>query len=324
MWRAATRVAVDLVRTTGAYMLLVLWGTVAVLVVSTLVGYLPYSDRPGPGWQGVQHTLSVAGVWFFLSWAGFAAVHVFTVGIMLFLGARILQLIMIPRWIIRVLGAPTSAFLSLYVVAGVGWYIAIAPFPVYAAGVLGFAFGAFLLVPTQDDADAQRPRARHWIALGAPIVIVGLGAGMSYVRSLSDQRLQVVFVKWDDLPQEGGIVAKTGAGPPLATEELDQLRSAGLRGTLTVVGSFTQGSGPDARMVVVMKTQPLSPVTLYQPDQGKMVYVQDQENWARYPSDAPVLDRLVELYTPAESPSHTRFWVQLASGAQSGGTATTW
>lgn len=313
----------DLIRTVGDYLLLVLWGTFGVLVLSTLVGYLPYSDRPGPGWHGVGQTASLSAVWYFLSWAGFAALYVAVVGLMLFVGARILQLIKCPRWLIRIIGALASGFLSLYVIAGVGWYIAIAALPVYAAGALGAAFGAFLLVPNSGP-KIRRTRSRHWFALGAPLVILGLGAGTSYVRSLSDQQLEVVFVKWNELPQDLALDLEGGVRVPLTAEEMSRLRAAGLRGTLTVTGASTHGSGPDARMLILMKSQPTSSVTLQQPNQSAIIYVQDGDNWNRYPSDARLLDRTVELFSPSEAPTQTQYLVRLASGARSGGTAAIW
>ena len=317
------RIVGDVIRTIGDYVLVVLWGTVGLLILSTLVGYLPYSDRPGPGWHGAGQTASLSVVWFFLWWAGFAARSVATVGLVLFVGARILQLIKCPFWLIRVIGALASGFLSLYVIAGLGWYIAVAAVPVYAAGVLGLAFGAFLLLPTSGS-KIRQISARHWIALGAPLMIVIVGAGTHYVRSLSDQRLEVVFVKWNELPQDLALDAEGGVRVPLSGEELSQLRSAGLRGTLTVVGTSTQGSGPNARMVIVMKAQPTSPVILQQPNQAAIIYVQNSDDWNRYPGDAPVLSRTVDLSTPPEFPTQTHYWVQLASGGRSGGMATRW
>ena len=313
----------DLLRTLGDYVLFVLWGTVGVLILSTVIGYLPYSDRPGPGWLGAAQTASLSVVWFFLSWAGFAAIHVVKIGLVLFVVARVLRLIRCPRWAIRVIGALVSGFLSLYIIAGLGWYIAVAEFPVLAAGLLGVVFGGFFLLP-RDGSSHGSIRARHVVALAAPVLIVIVGAGIQYVRALSDQRLELVFVKWDEQPQDLALDEESGIRVALRDEELDRLRSVGLRGRLTVVSTSTQGSGPASRMVVVMKAQPTSPVTLRQPDKAAVIYVQNGDQWTRYPSDVPVLARTVELSTSPDSPHHTVFMAQLASGAGSGGIAAIW
>lgn len=190
-------IAQDFIRTTGDYVLLVLWGSAVVLVLSTLVGYLPYSDRPGPGWDGVQQTASWANLWFVASWIAFSAIYVFAAGVILYLGARLLALIRAPRWLVSVIGGIASGCASLYLIAAMGWYIAVDTFPVYAAGILGLLFGGFLL-PKRINEHGNRPQWRHWAALGAPLVIFFLSTGTVYVKSFSDQRLELIFVRWTE------------------------------------------------------------------------------------------------------------------------------
>src|SRR5262249_43992708 len=58
-----------------------------------------------------------------------------------------LRLTTINRWFLAVPAALIFGFLALYIMAAIGWYIAISGAAVIAAGVLGVAFGAlcFLL-----------------------------------------------------------------------------------------------------------------------------------------------------------------------------------
>src|SRR5712692_1562273 len=58
----------DLLAFTSLWTLTVAGGVFLVLILLTLIGYLPYSDRPGPGWQGA-HLPSLQEVGFFLGWA---------------------------------------------------------------------------------------------------------------------------------------------------------------------------------------------------------------------------------------------------------------
>jgi hypothetical protein len=135
------------VKATVFYLGFVVFGTVAFMLIVSFVGYLPYSDRPGPGFHGwfPLRTLSDIGgtLWFFFSWGllvlpFFAIYAVPAVAILV-----ALRFSSIHRWVLAMLACVVLGYLAGYNVAGMGWYIAIAWPPVVCAHVLGCVFGAW-------------------------------------------------------------------------------------------------------------------------------------------------------------------------------------
>ena len=139
----------DLLRSVGLYLLLVVGGSVCFLSLAPVFGYLPYSDRPGPGWIGKFPGIGWADFWqgvaYMINWALLLLPYAMVAGLIVFALARLLERVKIPRVIVAIVAALVGGFVSGYVVLGIGWYIAIAAAPVYFASVLGLVFGGFLL-----------------------------------------------------------------------------------------------------------------------------------------------------------------------------------
>src|SRR5260221_3705187 len=75
------RFAIDLILRVALFIGVVIGGTVLFMIVAELVGYLPYSDSPGPGWVGIP-ALSLAEVGHVVSFGlGFGAICVPTTAI---------------------------------------------------------------------------------------------------------------------------------------------------------------------------------------------------------------------------------------------------
>ena len=127
------------------------FGTAFFMFLSEFVGFLPYSDRPGPGFYGwfPMRSLSDVGTaaWFQLGFALFAAPFFAMYAIPALTVFLALRLTTVNRWFLAVPAALVFGLLGFYLMAALGWYIAISGVGVIAAGVLGFAFGAlcFLL-----------------------------------------------------------------------------------------------------------------------------------------------------------------------------------
>jgi len=144
-----TRFAIDLVKMVGLYLLVVVGGVLAFLSLAPVFGYLPYSDRPGPGWYGRFPAISWRQFWqgasFSLEWSVLLLPYAAACGLALFLVVRVLERVRTSHFVVAVAGALLGGLVSGYVVLGVGWYIAIAAAPVWVATLLGLLFGAWLL-----------------------------------------------------------------------------------------------------------------------------------------------------------------------------------
>jgi hypothetical protein len=129
----------------------IVFGDALFMFLCEFVGFLPYSDRPGPGFYGwfPMRSLSDIGTaaWFQLGFALFAAPFFAMYAVPVLTIFMALRLTTLNRWFVAVPAALVFGFLGFYLMAGLGWYIAISGVGVIAAGVLGIAFGAlcFLL-----------------------------------------------------------------------------------------------------------------------------------------------------------------------------------
>lgn len=128
------------------YSLIVVASAFSLLLGCSAVGYLPYSDRPGPGWGNVPaHLPRLQEIGYFAGWAMLLLPMCALWGSVFFFFAAWSGWFGTPKWLMRILGGVFCGYLTLWAVAAVGWYIAIAAFPVYGAGFAGVIFGALVL-----------------------------------------------------------------------------------------------------------------------------------------------------------------------------------
>ncbi len=136
-------------RSLGIYLSVVVGGITLFLILAPVFGYLPYSDRPGPGWYGSFPGLSLRA---FFSNAGkmlefgvFFAVVFLTAGIIIVGAIRLVELVVRPPNTVRVSGGLISAVLTGFWMLGAGWYIS-AGWPLLMLSiVLGAVAGACCL-----------------------------------------------------------------------------------------------------------------------------------------------------------------------------------
>lgn len=159
----------------GSYAALIALGLVLTLTISSAVGYLPYSDRPGPGW--IEPSFSFGQVGYYLSWSVLLLPPTAIYGTMLFAWLRVLSVLGTPRLLLKVFAALGAGLLANVLAAGVGWYIAIAAFPVYVATALGAGWGALLLPRYLGPRPPPRSRWMRWA--GSSLVMLG-GVGAAY------------------------------------------------------------------------------------------------------------------------------------------------
>jgi hypothetical protein len=155
---------------------------------------------------------------------------------------------------------------------------------------------------------------------------------LAYQES-AKQELELVFIRWvpgtqslSEVPLPSNERAVSiGSRPSLQPADIDALKQAGLSGTVSISGGGTFGQGQRSRLLVVMSRQlSFSPVELRQPEHTQMIHVQSETDWRQFPADS----RLSRLTVRLEIANHTRlqtwFFVELATGAQVGGTAYVW
>jgi hypothetical protein len=143
------RFFLDLVKSVGLYVLVVIGGTVAFLSLAPIFGYLPYSDRPGPGWNGRFPAISwaefVETVKFMLDWAKLFIWQAVVFALLIFLLARGLELVRTPRFAVAIICAVVSVFFTGFLMLAAGWYISLGAATFYFSILLAIVFGALLL-----------------------------------------------------------------------------------------------------------------------------------------------------------------------------------
>jgi hypothetical protein len=129
-----------------AFVLAVSACAVLVLLACSAVGYLPYSDRPGPGWGNIPpHFPGLDELKYFSGWALLLVPMCYFTGSILFIFMAWIRWLNAPPWLARSLGGVFSAGFGIVAIAAAGWYISIAPVVANIVGVVCLLFGIFVL-----------------------------------------------------------------------------------------------------------------------------------------------------------------------------------
>jgi hypothetical protein len=281
--KAARRVLLTLLNTPIAFSICVSVGVSLSLTVMSSVGYLPYSDRPGPGWFGPLHWPSVQelGVYF-----GFAPLFAYTClfyGIGLFLIALALRFAHLPKWLWRVVGAALSALFALLAISGAGWMIAISSAGVYSGFIFGLLYGAFVFPLSASPSGAQRPM---WIRFTVP-AIVGV-AVLGYF-------LSPLIPRTPPAPVDVSLIRLTPGSTVYAPKDdrqftaavpkiLNELQLSGEvhGGVQTMEGNTGTTDGIEAQLIAM---QPITrSYKLDLPKHGAVVYVLQRDEWTAHPA----------------------------------------
>ena len=149
-----------------AFVLAVSAGAVLVLLACSAVGYLPYSDRPGPGWGNIPpHLPGLDELQYFSGWALLLVPMSYFTGSLLFICMAWIRWLEAPPWLARSVGGVFSAGFGILAIAAAGWYIAIAPVVGNIVGAVCLLFGIFVL---------PRVSPRRQTPLPLPFRIVGI------------------------------------------------------------------------------------------------------------------------------------------------------
>ncbi|HWR16328.1 MAG TPA: hypothetical protein VN577_15980 [Terriglobales bacterium] len=293
----------DMLSAVALYVLVLGGGLFISLILMSTIGFLPYSDRPGPGFYGV-HLPSVQEIGFYLNFIWFAlVVFVLYWGVLLYILVRLLGALHMPMWFIRSVGFAVAGIASLLGVAGAGWYIALANEVVYLGGALGAAYGAILLPRFAGERPPETRRWRHWALAPAPVLVL-LGILMYPLLPDRDaQSLDFQFIR----------LAQSADGEELANSDLPEkevLRSLDLKGKLHYGSSGLRGTSdlPKARVLIVFTSGLENEVRLKQPKKTNVVYVQTgPRTFAMYPPNAPTLRHKIILRPHQETSSGTTY-----------------
>ena len=125
-------------------LLIILGGLFIYLAFTITIGYIPYSDRPGPGWHKEEVGISLQEISFIWGFIWFLGIYILGELIIVYWLFRLFRLLGFNKIVYSILGGLIIGFFTLYLTLGIGWYIAIDGSTVIIGGVLGLIYGATL------------------------------------------------------------------------------------------------------------------------------------------------------------------------------------
>jgi hypothetical protein len=241
------------------------------LAVINSIGYLPYSDRPGPGWQ-TPHLPALRELGFFVGFAILLFPAAAFYGSFFALGSAILGFCRLPRWALRII-AIVPAFLSDgLLMAGVGWYIAISAVGVYVAAACASLWALFVF-------PILVPRTNHLLPSAARVAIPTLlwlvGTYFLIRPMLPDPGLTNAKIE---------VVRQDIGGADLAqidSSYIGSLREASGSGKYVSANrmEFTTSGRNQLRVLLIVDDDRVVSHTFVLPRTGYAIYRQSQGQW---------------------------------------------
>ena len=257
-------------------------GTSVVLLISSCVGYLPYSDRPGPGWWGRVHWPPWAEFVTYIGFAPWFAYFCLFFGLGLFGLCLVLGVTSTPRWLNRLVGGVIAAAAAGLAVMAAGWYLALAAIGPDAAIVLGLLYGVFLFPRF---IESRSPPIAMWIRISAVSCVAALF--LYWIASPFLPHEPLAPVNYDLVrvtPGEKAVTTTSFLGSQIAAD----VGVLNLRGDTH--GGIGGGGGGSSQSVppIEMELIALEPITkeakLAIPKTGHVTYILKNEVWTAYPS----------------------------------------
>jgi hypothetical protein len=302
-------------RTALEYVLVVMGGTALLITLWVALGANWYFDLRGYIHPGFRSAILSGADIFLTRLVTPAAVLIWLfVGALLYIAALILTGLLknnlFPGLGLGAISMVASGWLMIRVPPAVWPSLPALYFMMLVAGLLGGAFGVFLPWRVRSESFQTSPlgwghRLIGGVWVAALVSLYGYAASATLrVRALNDPTVDFIFVKWS--PAEGDI-REVPVGPydstfpQLKELEIEELRAAGLTGTLMSNGNnYSYGSASKVRMVIVMSRGLHETVELRKPESGDILYIQTEEGWKPFPPSAPTVSRTVRLtYTEA-------------------------
>jgi len=243
------------------------------LILADGVGYLPYSDRPGPGWH-VAHVLSFQEVGFYAGFALLLLRGTTLCGATFSVSGLVLGFCALPRWVVRLMAVPAAFLASGFIMAAAGWYIAISALGVYAAAGCGALWGFFVFPRLIPQLGKVLPTS---LRIAVPIVMF-LGAAYWLIRPLlPDPGLTNAKVE---------VIRRDDKGADLATIDLSfvgssigpQVKGSGKYVSTNRMQFATDGRNQVRVLLIIDDDRPV-PHTFVLPRSGDAIYRQQQGQW---------------------------------------------
>jgi len=247
------------------------------LLVINCSGYLPYSDRPGPGWQP-PHFPSKDELQFFLGFGLLLLRGTALYGALFALLSWLLGLCRAPRWGLRLIATPLAFVSSGIMMTAAGWMIAISSVGVYAAAICGGAWG-FLVFPRFVPMPSRvLPLA---IRIVVPLLVYTAGGYWLIHPLLPDRALTNAKIE---------VIRRNSAGGPrfdqtyLGSDFGQFVKNADQYASVTRLEFTTDGRNHARALLIVDDSQPVAH-TFELPRNGIAVYRQSGGTWKREQGD---------------------------------------
>ena len=257
-------------------------GTSLVLLLSSCFGYLPYSDRPGPGWWGRVHWPSWTEFVTYIGFAPWFAYFCLFFGLGLFGLCLVLGLASTTRWLNRLVGGVIAAAAAGLAVTAAGWYLALAAIGPDAAIVLGLLYGVFLFPRFIESRLRPMPA---WARITVACCTIAL---FSYwlispflpYKPLPPVNYDLVRVT----PGEKAVTSTSSVGSDIATDLAVMNLHGNVHGGIGGEGGGSGQNTPPIEMELIA----LEPITkeakLAIPKTGHVIYVLKDGVWTAHPS----------------------------------------
>ena len=245
----------------------------SLLVLVNSAGYLPYSDRPGPGWQR-PHLPTGDELRFFVGFASLLLKGTAFYGVLFAAAGLVLGFCLLPRWGLRVMATPTAFLTSGLMMAAAGWMIAISSMGVYTAAGCGALWGLFVF-------PRLVPRMSYVLPIAARIalpVIMLTGSTYWLVKPmLPDPGLtnaKIEIVRRDDAGVDLSQVDLSYLGPTIPREA----KGSGKYISVNRMEFATDGRKQVRVLLIIDDDHPIAHVFPL-PRSGDAIYRQSQGKW---------------------------------------------
>lgn len=259
------------------------------LILINSIGYLPYSDRPGPGWQA-PHLPSIEELKFFSGFIVLLLKGTAFYGLLFAAAGFILAFCKLPRWALRVFASPTAFLASGLMMAAAGWMIAISSLGVYVAAGCGALWGLFIFPKLVPRMAFTLPIS---VRIALPVVLFASGTYWLIKPLLPDHALtnaKIEVIRRDDSGVGLAHLNLSYVGPSIRQEVTgDGKYSSVMRMEFT-----SDGRNQLRVLLIIDDVQPVAH-TFRLPRTGDAIYRQSHGNWKRERSEGRSSEISLEL-----------------------------